>query len=98
MKDSGLSKGEYENVKKFYNLMKLSNLGELSQIDNVQDTIILCEIIEQRADLFKKAFKFNSRKCNSARSFSGCVHRNKSKCCIALPTDANYVREHLKKL
>ena len=91
-------KEEYENVKKFYNLLKLSNLGKLNQIYNFQDTIILCEIFEQRADLFKEIFKFNPRKCNSASSFSGCVHRNKSKCCIALPTDANYVREHLKKL
>ena len=98
MKDSVLSKEEYENVKKFYNLMKLSNLGELSQIYNFQDVIILCEIFEQRADLFKEKFKFNPRKCNSATSFSGCVHRNKSKCCIALPTDAKYVRAFEKTL
>ena len=98
IKDLVLFKEEYENVKKFYNLLKLSNLGKLNQIYNFQDTIILCEIFEQRADLFKEIFKFNPRKCNSASSFSGCVHRNKSKCCIALPTDANYVREHLKKL
>ena len=40
----------------------------------------------------QKLFKYNSRKCNSAGSFSGCVHRNKSKCCIALPMDAEHVR------
>ena len=40
----------------------------------------------------------NTRKCNSASSFSGCVHRNKSKCCIALPTDAKYVRAFEKTL
>ena len=57
IKDSVLSKEEYENVKKFYNLMKLSNFGELNQIYNFQDTIILCEIFEQRADLFKETFK-----------------------------------------
>ena len=28
----------------------------------------------------------------SASSFSGCVQRFKSKCCIALPTDAEIVR------
>ena len=42
--------------------------------------------------MLQKTFKYNSRKCNSASSFSGCVHRNKSKCCIALPTDAEHVR------
>ena len=36
--------------------MKLSNLGELNQIYNFQDTIILCEIFEQRSDLLKKIF------------------------------------------
>ena len=98
IKDSVLSKEEYDNVKKFYNLMKLSNFGELNQIYNFQDTIILCEIFEQRADLFKEKFKFNPQKCNSDSSFSGCVHRNKSKCCIVLPTDAKYVRAFEKTL
>ena len=28
----------------------------------------------------------------------GCVHRNKSKCCIALPTDADFVRVFEKTL
>ena len=43
-------------------------------------------------------FKFNPRKCNSASSFSGCVHRDKSKCCIALPTNAEHVRAFDKTL
>ena len=98
MKDSVLSKKEHENVKKFCNLMKLSNFGELNQLYNFQNTIILCEVFEQRADLFKETFKFNPQKCNSASSLSGCVHRNKSKCCIALPTDATYVRAFEKTL
>ena len=36
--------------------------------------------------------------CNSAISFSGCVHRGKSKCCIALPTEAEHVRVFEKTL
>ena len=92
MKDSVLSEEEYENVKKFYTTFKLSNLGELNQIYNFQDTIILCEIFEQRSDTLQKMFKFNPRKCNSASLFSVCVHRDKSKCCIALPTDAEHVK------
>ena len=73
-------------------------MGELNQIYNFQDTIFLCEIFENRADLFKSIFKYNPRKCNIASSFSGCVHRNKRKCCIALPTDAKYVRAFEKSL
>ena len=46
----------------------------------------------------QKFFKYNPRKCNSASSFSGCVHRIKSKCCIALPTNAEHVRVFEKTL
>ena len=72
--------------------MKLKNLGELNKIYNFQDTIILCEIFEQRSEHLQKLFKYNPRKCNTASSFSGCVHRDKSKCLIAPPTDAGHVR------
>ena len=48
MKDSVTSGEDYENVKKFYTLLKMSNLGELNKVYNFQDTIILCEIFEQR--------------------------------------------------
>ena len=97
MKDSILSTEEYENVKKFYTTLKLSNLGELNQVYNFQDTIILCGICEQRSCLFQKMFRYNPRKCNSASRFSGCVHRNKSKCCIPSLRMLN-MSEHLKKL
>ena len=63
-------------------------MGDLNRIYNFQDTAILCEIFEQRSTLLQKLFKYNAKKCNSASSFSGCVHRLKSKCCIALRTDA----------
>ena len=54
MKDSVLSTEDYENVKNFYTVLKTSNLGELNKVYNFQDTIILCEISEQRSDLLKK--------------------------------------------
>ena len=68
---------EYELVKKIYQALKLKDLDELNKIYNFQDTIILCEVFEQRPIHLQKLFKFNSRKCNSA---SSCVHRDKSKC------------------
>ena len=80
MKDSVISEEDYVNVKNFYTILKMSNLGELNKIYNFQDTIILAEMFEQRSDFLQKIFKYNPRKCNSASSFSGCVHRNKSKC------------------
>ena len=98
LKDSTISEAEYQNVKKIYTKLKLRNLGELNHIYNFQDTIILCKIFEQRSSHLQEIFKYYPRKCNSASSFSGCVHRNKSKCCIDLPTDAEHVRVFEKTL
>ena len=95
LKDTVMSDEEYEDVKIFYKTLKLKNLGELNKIYNLQDTIILCEIFEQRSSHLQESFKYNPRKCNSA---SGCVHSEKSKCCIALPTDTEHVRLFEKTL
>ena len=43
-------------------------------------------------------FKFNPKKCNSASSLSGCVHREKNKCLIALPTDVEQVKRFERTL
>lgn len=98
MKDSVISEEDYVNVKNFYTILKMSNLGELNKIYNFQDTIILAEMFEQRSDFLQKIFKYNPRKCNSASSFSGCVHRNKSKSSIVLLTNAEFVRVFEKTL
>ena len=79
-------------------MLKFKNVGELNPIYNFQDTITLCAISEQRSSRMQKFFKYNPRKCNSGSSFSRCVHRNKGKCCIALPTDAEHVRVFEKTL
>ena len=79
-------------------LLRLKTLGDMNRIYNFQDTLILCEIFEQRASLLEKPFKFNPRKSNSASSFSGTVHRNKSKCNIAMPTNSEQIRVFEKTL
>ena len=98
LKEKNISEEEYQNVKRLFNVLRLKTLGDLNRIYNFQDTAILCEIFEERATLLQKLFKFDARKCNSAGSFSGCVQRLKSKCCIALPTDAEVVRVFEKTL
>ena len=75
LKDDIMTEEEYENVKKFYQTMKLNDLGELNKSYNFQDTIILCEIFEQRSMHLQKLFKYNPRKCNSASSFRVVVSR-----------------------
>lgn len=92
LKEKDISDEEYENVKKNFKLLRLETLGDMNRIYNFQDTLILCEIFEQRSVLLEKLFKFNPRKCNSASSFSGYVHRNKSKCNIVMPADAKKIR------
>ena len=97
LKDTIITKEGYENVKKFYQTLKIKDISELNKIYNFPDTIILCEIFEQRSSHLRNFFKFNSRKCNSASSFSSCVHTDKSKCLIALPTKLNmseFLRKH----
>ena len=93
-----MTREEYNNVQKFYQTLKLKDFGELNKIYNFQDTVILCEILEQRSSNLQKLFKFNPRKCNSASSLGGCVHRDKSKCLIVLPTKAEHVRVFEKTL
>ena len=92
LKDTIISREHYKAVKKLYCTMNLKNLGELNKLCNFQDTVILIKIFEQRSLHLQKLFKFNPKKCNSASSFSGYVHRDRSKCLIALPTEV----EHLK--
>ena len=59
--------------------MSNNDNGKFRLIDklyNFQNTITLCETFSSRATYLNKNFKFNPRKCNSASSFSGYVHRN----------------------
>ena len=65
----------YENVKRFWRTLRLEKLSELNDIYNFQDTIILCEIFENRAVEMMKKTSYNPRKCTSASSLSGCMHR-----------------------
>ena len=98
LKDEIIPCEDYNNVKKFWEIMNFENLGELNKIYNCQDTIILCEIFEQLSDQLQKLFIYNPRQCTSASYFSGCAQRHQSKCCIALPTDTEYVRIFEKTL
>ena len=92
LKGNIISEEECRSVKKFYQTMKMENLGELNKLYNFQDTIILCKIFESRANFLNKKFKYKPRKCNSASSFSRCVHRDKSTCCIAMPINSGIVK------
>ena len=53
LKDDIMTMEEYKNVKKFYQTMKLKNLGELNKIYNFQDTIISVKYLNNGLSIFK---------------------------------------------
>ena len=98
LREKTIDDQDYEDVKNFFKLLGLRTLGDLNKYYNLQDTLILCVIFEQRSDMLERLFKFNPRKCNSASAFSGNTHRNKSKCNIVLPLDAETIKVFEKTL
>ena len=69
----------------------MRNLGDMNDLYNAQDVILLCEIIESRFQMISKKYGFNPRKCNSASSMSGSVEREMSRVILALPTKLEHV-------
>ena len=76
----------------------METLSDLDALYNFQGTIILCEIFENRAENMQKKFKFNPRKCSSASTLSGAIHRDMSKVIISFPTKVEIVELMEKKL
>ena len=87
LKQSNISLTEYENVKYLYETLIMRNLGDMDDLYNVHDVILLCEVMENRFQLMYQKFGYNPRKCNSASTLSGCIPRELSKVVIALPTN-----------
>ena len=69
----------------------MRNLGDLNDLYNTQDVILLCEILESRFQAMQNTYGFNPRKCNSASTMSSCIEREMSKVIITLPTKIKHV-------
>ena len=91
LKQSKVSVAEYENAKYLFQTLKMRTLGDMNDLYNAQDVILLCEIIENRFQQMQEKFGCNPRKCNSASTLSGCVQRDLSKVIIALPAKVEHV-------
>ena len=76
LKRSAVNDEDYENSKYLYQTLKMRNLGDLNDLYNTQDVILLTEIIESRFQAMQNTYGFNPRKCNSAGSISGCIEAN----------------------
>ena len=91
LKQSAVNDDDYENSEYLYQTLKMRNLGDLNDLYNAQDVILLREIIENRFQAMQDTYGFNPRRCNSASSMSGCIEREMSKIILALPTKYDHV-------
>ena len=87
LKQKSVVDEDYESSMYLYKTLKMRNLGDMNDLYNTQDVILLCEIIENRFQLMHGKYGFNPRKCHSASSISGSMERDLSKVIIALPTN-----------
>ena len=91
LKESAVNDEDYETSKYLYQTLTMRNLGDLNDLHNTEDAILLTEIIESRFQAMQNTYGFNPRKCNSASSMSGCIEREMSKIILALPTKYDHV-------
>ena len=83
LKQSAVNDNDYENSKYLYQTLKMTNLGDMNDLYNAQNVILLCEIIENRFQAMNDTYGFNPRKCNSANSMSVCIEREMSRTILA---------------
>ena len=76
IKQKSVADEDYESSMYLYKTLKMRNLGDMNDLHNTQDVILLCEIIENRFQLMHNKYGFNPRKCNSASSMSGSIERD----------------------
>ena len=46
-------------IMKILNILKMRNLGDMNDLYNAQDVILLCEIIENKFQIMNDAYGFN---------------------------------------
>ena len=91
LKQRAVNDNDYENSKYSYQVLKMRNLGDMNDLYNAQDVILLCEIIENRFQIMNDTYGFNPSKCDSASSMSGYIEREMSRIILALPTKLEHV-------
>ena len=86
LKQKAVSHSDYESSFFLYKTLTMRNLGDMNDLYNAQDVILLCEIAENRFQFMRDQYGFNPKKCNSASTISGCIETEMSRVIIALPT------------
>ena len=98
LNDKNIELDIYQDMKFLYKSIKMRNLGDMNDLYNMQDVILLCEIIENGFQKMQDKFGFNPHKCNSASTLNGCVQRDQSKVIISLPTNFKHAEIFEKTL
>ena len=91
LKQKHITDEEFEHSKFLYQTLKMRNFGDLNDLYNAQDVILLCELIENRFQFMQDKYGFNPRKCNSASSLSGSIEREMSRVIISFPTNVEHL-------
>ena len=91
LKDSLLIKKTMIIQKNCSLYLKIRNLSDLNDLYNAQDVVLLMVMIENRFQEMQNETGYNPRKINSASKLSSCIHREQSKCILALPTNNCHV-------
>ena len=73
LKQSAVDDNDYGNSKYLYQTLKMRNLGDMNDLYNAQDLILLYEIIENRFKVMNYTYGLNPTKCNSASSMSSYI-------------------------
>ena len=69
----------------------MSNLGDMNDLSNAQDVILLCKTGETRFQFMHDRYGFNPRKFNSASTLSGCIERETLRVILVLQTSNEVV-------
>ena len=98
LKQRAIKDSDYENYFYLYKTLKMKSLGDMNDLYNAQDIVLLAEIIENRFQFIHERYGFNPRRCNSASTLSSCIEHEMDRVILALPTKLEHVEIFEQKI
>ena len=75
LKRRAVTNNDYESSFYLYKTLEMRNLGDMNDLCNAQDVVLLCETGENRFQFMHNQYGFNPRKCHSASTLSNSIER-----------------------
>ena len=91
LKQRVVKDSDYENSFYLCKTLKMRNLGNMNDLYNAQDVILLAEIIENWFQFMHERYAFNARCCNSASTLRSRIERKMDRVVLTLPTKLEHV-------